>query len=100
MKRFKLLGPEGKPYWSETPGTLGGNAAARIYGKLTCGAALRALRRSPAYAKNRVFFASEEDAISAGFRPCGICMRKRLRQWEKAQRLEASADRLGLTFRF
>ena len=28
------------------------------------------------YVKNRVFFADEETAIAAGYRPCGICMKE------------------------
>ena len=35
--------------------------------------------------KHRVFFADEETAIAAGFRPCGACMRARYREWRARQ---------------
>lgn len=31
---------------------------------------------------NRVFFASEEEAISIGYRPCGHCMKKAYDKWK------------------
>jgi hypothetical protein len=31
--------------------------------------------------QNRVFFADEEAAIAAGYRPCGHCLRPNHRQW-------------------
>jgi methylphosphotriester-DNA--protein-cysteine methyltransferase len=30
-----------------------------------------------------VFFADEETAIAAGFRPCGACLRDRYREWKQ-----------------
>jgi methylphosphotriester-DNA--protein-cysteine methyltransferase len=32
-----------------------------------------------------VFFADEETAIAAGFRPCGACMREEYRRWKTAR---------------
>jgi len=32
-----------------------------------------------------VFFAEEEAAIAAGFRPCGACLRERCAEWRAAQ---------------
>jgi methylphosphotriester-DNA--protein-cysteine methyltransferase len=49
----------------------GGNYSLRIYGTLHCGSGKRMKRL------NRVFFGTEAEAIQAGFRPCGNCMRKR-----------------------
>jgi len=46
-----------------------GNASLKIFGKLSCGSGKR-MKRS-----NRVFFESEKDAISSGYRPCGHCMK-------------------------
>ena len=42
---YCLTGPDGEPYESETPGVLGGNGRGRIYGRLDCPSALRALRQ-------------------------------------------------------
>lgn len=46
-----------------------GNRRARIYGQLHCASGKRLLRR------NRVFFASEQEALEAGYRPCLHCLR-------------------------
>ena len=52
---WKLVGPDGKPYTSAAPGTLGGHRRNRIYGRLDCPAALRAIARG-GYITHRVFF--------------------------------------------
>ncbi len=76
MKKYKLLGADGKTYESETPGTLGGYRKKKIYGRLDCWSALNAIRKYPgSYEKSRVFFADEKTALEAGYRPCGHCMR-------------------------
>ena len=75
-KRWTLLGSEGKPYQSDVPGTLGGHRRGKIYGRLDCPAALRAIARG-GYVKNRVFFADEPTAVRAGYRPCAVCMLER-----------------------
>ncbi len=56
---------------------LGGNRKLKIYGELRCSSGKRMLR------ENRMFFRSEEEAIAAGFRPCGHCMKDRYRQWKQ-----------------
>ncbi|MEC3957586.1 Ada metal-binding domain-containing protein [Nocardia sp. CDC153] len=76
---YTLLGPDG-PYRSRTPGTLGGHRRLRIYGRLDCPAALRALARG-GYASHRVFFADEATAIATGYRPCAVCSRTAYRAW-------------------
>ena len=76
---YTLLGPGG-PYSSETPGTLGGNSTLRIYGRLDCWSANNALGKG--YERIRAFFADEETAIAAGYRPCGHCMRDEYREWK------------------
>ena len=55
---------------------LGGNASARIYGTLSCKSGKRL------YRDNRVFFASEAEAIALGYRPCGHCMRDEYKKWK------------------
>jgi methylphosphotriester-DNA--protein-cysteine methyltransferase len=83
-KRYTLLGREGRPYESAEKGQLGGHARTKVYGRLDCPVALSLLRRGfePKY---RVFFADEETAIAAGYRPCGACMRARYRKWRIRQ---------------
>lgn len=78
---YTLMGADCAPYRGDVPGTLGGNARGRIYGRLDCPAALRALRQG-GYVEHRVFFADEATAIAAGFRPCGACMRDAYRDWK------------------
>jgi len=48
----------------------GGNRKLRIYGLLLCKSGKR---MKPV---NRVFFASEKEALDNGYRPCGNCMRE------------------------
>ena len=77
---YHLMQGDGRIVDSEIPGTLGGNATLRIYGRLDCESAVNALRRG--YAKHRVFFADEQAAIDAGFRPCGRCMHAEHAIWK------------------
>lgn len=63
-------------------GTLGGHRGTRIYGRLDCPAALRAIARG-GYVKYRVFFRDERHARAAGFRPCAVCLPEKYRQWRK-----------------
>lgn len=79
--RFTLIWADGLFYASSTPGTIGGHRLGRIYGQLNCRAAARALARGD-YARHRVFFfADEETARAAGYRPCAVCLRDRYRAW-------------------
>ncbi|GAA5194703.1 Ada metal-binding domain-containing protein [Ferrimonas gelatinilytica] len=80
-KQYKLLSGSGELFLSDKPGVLGGNSKAKIYGKLDCSAANRALAKG--YASHRVFFVSESDAINAGYRPCGSCMCEQYNEWKK-----------------
>ena len=79
---YKLIGPDGKTYWSFNPGTLGGNRRLKIYGRLDCPSALRWIEKGH-YVENRVFFENEEIAISAGYRPCAVCMKKEYKIWKE-----------------
>jgi methylphosphotriester-DNA--protein-cysteine methyltransferase len=100
-KTYSLLGADGRAYESETKGTLGGNRRLKIYGRLDCPSALRAIKRGGPYARHRVFFADEASAIAAGFRPCGICMREAYRQWratEQKNNLHARANTKQTTY--
>ena len=81
---YRLLGPDGAPYESTTPGLLGGHSRQRVYGRLDCPVALSFLRRG-FEPKFRVFFADEETAIAAGFRPCAECMPEKHVAWKSAR---------------
>lgn len=82
---YRLIGADGKPYLSESKGTLGGHRRTRIYGRLDCPGALAHIAKGQ-YVKHRVFFADEATAIAAGYRPCARCMRDRYQAWKSATR--------------
>jgi methylphosphotriester-DNA--protein-cysteine methyltransferase len=81
MKRYNLIRGDSTQYESATPGAVGGHSATRIYGRLDCPSALRALANG-GYVKHRVFFADEATAVSAGYRPCARCLPDRYRAWK------------------
>ena len=54
----------------------GGNRMLKIYGRIGCQSGKRMKR------ENRVFFTTENEAISNGFRPCGHCMKMEYRKWK------------------
>ena len=82
MRTWTLIGADGRPYASDVPGTLGRHRRSRIYGRLDCPGALRAIARG-GYVGNRVFFLDEETAVAAGYRPCWVCLRKRYHAWKR-----------------
>lgn len=89
---FELIGPDAAPYWSAVPGTLGGHRRSRIYGRLDCPSALRAIANG-GYVTHRVFFADAETAVNAGYRPCARCLPDDYVTWKSARvsRSDASA---------
>ncbi|PMZ03077.1 metal-binding protein [Pseudomonas sp. FW306-02-F02-AA] len=86
MKRFVLINAQGEPLDSAEPGQMGGHRRSRIYGRLDCPAALRAIARG-GYVAHRVFFADETTARAAGYRPCAVCLPLAYREWKKASSL-------------
>lgn len=80
-KKYILIGTDGRPYKSETPGELGGHRKNRIYGRLDCPVALRWIEKGY-YVKHRVFFKDEKTAIAAGYRPCAVCLPEKYAQWK------------------
>jgi methylphosphotriester-DNA--protein-cysteine methyltransferase len=80
-KCWTLIGSDGKPYESATPGTVGGHRKSRIFGRLDCRVARAAIMRG-GYVKNRVFFSDEAAARAAGYRPCAVCMPELYAQWK------------------
>ena len=79
---FTLLGADGRPYESAVPGPLGGHRRGKLYGRLDCPSALRAIRRG-GYVQHRVFFADEATAVAAGYRPCGACLPVEYAVWKR-----------------
>jgi methylphosphotriester-DNA--protein-cysteine methyltransferase len=59
--------------------TFAGNKNLRIYGTLRCGSGKRMKQA------NRVFFESEKEAISLGYRPCKNCLSRIARIALKAE---------------
>jgi methylphosphotriester-DNA--protein-cysteine methyltransferase len=55
---------------------LAGNSKLKIYGTLGCSSGKRMKTT------NRVFFRSEAEAKSKGYRPCGHCMREAYLAWK------------------
>lgn len=53
-----------------------GNRKLKIYGSLHCRSGKR---MKP---ENRVFFTAEAIALSAGYRPCGHCMKQAYEKWK------------------
>lgn len=81
-RTWRLLGADRVSYESATPGALGGHRRGRLYGRLDCPAALRAIAKG-GYVTQRVFFADERTAIAAGFRPCVVCMPQEYAAWRQ-----------------
>ena len=88
MSRYLLTLADGTTAPSAVRGRLGGNRGSKIYGRLDCPSAIRALARG--YATRRVFFADEATAIAAGYRPCAVCMPEEYARWKRARRGVAS----------
>lgn len=84
LRVWTVIGADGRPTESDVPGTLGGHRGSRIYGRLDCPAALRAIARG-GYVNNRVFFLDEATAVSAGYRPCAVCLPEAYRRWKASQ---------------
>ena len=53
-----------------------GNLKLKLYGILHCASGKR---MKP---ENRIFFESEDEAIGAGFRPCGHCLKEAYFRWK------------------
>lgn len=84
-KKYKLIGKDGNEYLSDEKGLLGGNKRLKIYGRLDCSSANYYISKGQ-YVKYRVFFANEDTAISAGYRPCAKCMKKEYKVWKSSHK--------------
>jgi methylphosphotriester-DNA--protein-cysteine methyltransferase len=86
---YTLIGADGSRYPSPVKGTLGGHRRSKIFGRLDCPTALRAIARG-GYVNQRVFFVDAATAVSAGYRPCGACMPAAYREWKTLSRVGGS----------
>jgi methylphosphotriester-DNA--protein-cysteine methyltransferase len=82
-RTYTLVGPDAMPYQSNSKGTAAGHRRSKIFGRLDCAAALRAIERG-GYVRHRVFFADFATASKAGYRPCAVCMPLEYRTWKAA----------------
>ena len=80
-KPYFVTTANNKQELSDLPGIIGGHKKLKIYGRLDCPSAKKYLAKGQ-YAKNRVFFLDEETAITAGYRPCAICMPDQYAKWK------------------
>jgi len=55
---------------------LAGNKRLKLYGRLDCGSGKKMK------CENRVFFADEQEAVGAGYRPCGHCLKEKYHAWK------------------
>jgi methylphosphotriester-DNA--protein-cysteine methyltransferase len=83
-KTYVLTDARGRPYQSPVEGRWGGHRRSRIYGRLDCPSALRAIARG-GYVNHRVFFADTATAVAAGYRPCGICCKDDHQAWKSTR---------------
>jgi methylphosphotriester-DNA--protein-cysteine methyltransferase len=56
----------------------------KIYGRLDCPSTLRHIAAGN-YVTQRVFFADEATAVSAGYRPCAKCLPVAYKAWKQTQ---------------
>lgn len=82
-RTWTLLNSDGRPYEGDRPGAFGGHRRLRLYGRLDCPSATRAVAKG-GYVTHRVFFADAETAVAAGYRPCAVCMPDDYRAWKAA----------------
>ncbi|MEU8132767.1 Ada metal-binding domain-containing protein [Streptodolium elevatio] len=80
-RTYTLVGTDGAAYRSAEPGALGGHRRGRLYGRLDCPSALRAIARG-GYVRQRVFFADAATARAAGYRPCAVCLPDEYARWK------------------
>ncbi|MFB7534047.1 metal-binding protein [Streptomyces sp. NPDC056178] len=86
-----LLGPDGEPCRSVTPGTFGGHRRSRLYGPLDRPCALRVMARGR-YVSQHVFFADESTAVRAGYPPCAVRLPKACARWKASGRRDRNND--------
>lgn len=79
---YMLTDESGHQFQSKVKGEFGGHNKLKIYGRMNCPSANRYVQAGK-YVQHRVFFADEETAIKAGYRPCAKCMPEEYKMWKK-----------------
>ena len=80
LRRTRCSARTGARTAARHPGQLGGHRRSRIYGRLDCPSARRAIAAG-GYVSHRVFFADEPAAVAAGYRPCAVCLPAAYAAW-------------------
>ena len=80
--KYFLTDEYGAQYLSTIPGEIGGHKKLKIYGKMDCPSAKRYIADNK-YVQHRIFFANENVAKTAGYRPCAKCMKKEYDEWKR-----------------
>src|ERR1700753_1330326 len=88
---YKLLGSDGRENLSDVPGLLAASRPRKIYARLDCASAQRAIAKG-GYVKHRVFFADAETAIAAGYRPCAKCCPVEYKAWKASRANQDPSD--------
>jgi hypothetical protein len=94
-KQYKLVDEHGSTYLSIEPGKLGGYRRSKIFGRLDCKTASRAIAKG-GYVSQRVFFKDEETAIKAGCRPCARCLPEKYAEWKQEKEMPDVFENIGL----
>jgi hypothetical protein len=81
-KQYRLIGADVREMLSSVPGALGGHRGNKLYGRLDCPSALQWIAAG-FYVRERVFFADEQTALQAGYRPYGCCLPDKYRVWKQ-----------------
>ena len=81
QNKYFLTDSANHQFLSSVPGVYGGHKKLKIYGRLDCPSALRYIQQGD-YVRNRVFFADQQTAVAAGYRPCARCMPKEYKAWK------------------
>lgn len=96
-KTYTLLTPNG-PQASLEPGTMGGYRPKKIFGRLDCPSANRAIAKG-GYVQHRVFFKDVDDAQACGYRPCAKCMPEAYAKWKSEQDVKPPAPTARRSFK-
>ena len=70
----------------QTEITFAGNSLLKIYGTLSCVSGKRMKK------ENRIFFTNSNQAVNAGFRPCGHCMHNEFTNWKLSKKQVEQED--------
>ncbi len=84
MKRLHPDRRRRSPTSQRHTGNPWGHHRSKIYGRLDCPSAQRAIAAG-GYVGHRVFFADAQTAVSAGYRPCAVCLPAAYRERKTSQ---------------